>query len=55
MKSTFDHTWKRGFVVEQPAEQGYLLRRRSDGAVLPATFPPEAVRPTDLDRPRARL
>lgn len=47
MRSTFDRTWKRGFVVEQAAEQGYLLRRRSDGRVLPAAFSPEAVRPAD--------
>lgn len=50
VKSTFDQTWKRGFVVAEPAEQGYLLRRRSDGAVLPTPFPPEAIRPADVAR-----
>ena len=50
VKSTFDRTWKRGFVVAEPAEHGYLLRRRSDGAVLPTPFPPEAVRPAELPR-----
>lgn len=45
VRSTFDNTWKRGFVVEAPAEGGYLLRRRSDGTVLPITFRPEVLRP----------
>lgn len=46
VRSTFDHSWKRGFVVESAVEgQGYLLRRRSDGAVLPVTFRPEVIRP----------
>jgi hypothetical protein len=46
VRSSFDHTWKRGFVVESAVEgQGYQLRRLSDGAVLPITFPAEVVRP----------
>ena len=46
VRSTFDQSWKRGFVVEAADEgQGYRLRRRSDGAVLPVTFRPEVVRP----------
>jgi len=48
VRSTFDRTWKRGFVVAEPAEEGYLLRRRSDGAVLPTPFPAESVRPADV-------
>lgn len=48
VKSTFDRTWKRGFAVAEPAEQGYLLRRHSDGAVLPTPFPPDSVRPADV-------
>ena len=55
VRSTFDRTWKRGFVVDQPAEQGYLLRRRSDGAVLPTPFPPDAIRPADVIGRTARL
>ena len=47
VRSTFDRSWTRGFTVETAAEQGYLLRRRSDGAVLPTPFPPEALRPAD--------
>jgi hypothetical protein len=45
VRSTLDQRWARGFVVEQASEQGYLLRRRSDGRVLPTAFPPDAVRP----------
>jgi hypothetical protein len=48
VRSTFDRSWKRGFVVEQASEQGYLLRRRSDGAVLPAAFAPDTVRPAEI-------
>ena len=46
VRSTFDQSWKRGFVVESAVEgQGYLLRRLSDGAVLPIPFRPEVIRP----------
>ena len=53
VRSTFDRSWKRGFVVEQASEQGYFLRRRSEGAVLPAAFSPDAVRPLDTSRTTA--
>jgi hypothetical protein len=49
VRSTFDRNWKRGFTVEDGNEQGYHLRRRSDGSVLPATFPADVVRPVDLN------
>ncbi|MDQ3107433.1 MAG: hypothetical protein M3Q68_06460 [Actinomycetota bacterium] len=48
VKSTFDRNWKRGFVIEGACEQGYHLRRQSDGSVLPAAFPEDAVRPADV-------
>jgi hypothetical protein len=47
VKSTFERGWARGFVIEGACDEGYHLRRRSDNAVLPATFPPDAVRPAD--------
>jgi hypothetical protein len=50
VRSTFDRDWKAGFTVEEASEQGYHLRRRSDGSVLPATFPADVVRPVDLQR-----
>ena len=55
VRSSFDRDWKRGFTVEDACEQGYHLRRHSDGSVLPATFPADVVRPVDLPRtPRFR-
>ena len=54
VRISFDRNWKRGFTVEDACEQGYHLRRRSDGAVLPATFPADVVRPADLPRPQFR-
>ncbi len=45
VRSTFDLGWKRGFVVADVDATGYRLRRLSDGAVLPVSFSPEAVRP----------
>lgn len=48
VKCTFDASWKRGFVVEDTSEQGYLIRRRSDDSVLPTAFAPESVRPADV-------
>ena len=47
VRSTFDRSWKRGFVIEDASEQGYRLRRRSDGSVLPTPFAAEAIRPAD--------
>ncbi len=46
----FDDRWTTGFTVVEAAEAGYRLRRTSDGAVLPAWFPPEQIRPLGGDR-----
>jgi hypothetical protein len=43
VQSAFDDTWQPGFVVEEVTAIGYLLRRESDGAVLPE-LPHERVR-----------
>jgi hypothetical protein len=49
VRSRFDSRWSRGFEVAEQLEPGlaeprYLVRRRSDGAVLPAEFAAEEVR-----------
>lgn len=36
--SRFDSSWKRGFEVDTVISDGYLVRRLSDGATLPACF-----------------
>ena len=41
--SGFDESWQTGFVVEEVTSIGYLLRRESDGALLPE-LPHERVR-----------
>lgn len=43
--SRFDQRWTRGFTVVDVTDAGCLLRRQSDGSVLPAWFPLEQVRP----------
>lgn len=55
VRSTFDRSWKRGFVIEEASEQGYRLRRRSDGSVLPTPFAAEAIRPADTADSGSRL
>jgi hypothetical protein len=35
VQSGFDETWQRGFTVETVAADGYVLRRQSDGTLLP--------------------
>lgn len=40
----FDHGWARGFSVEHIDDDGYTVRRDSDGAILPVTFPAAEVR-----------
>lgn len=52
----FDGTWTRGFeiaeIVQQGRVSGIRLRRRSDGAILPAWFDPVEVREAPpRDRP----
>ena len=44
VRTTFDHTWARGFEVLEATSEGYRLRRLSDGSALPAVFPDEDVR-----------
>jgi hypothetical protein len=42
--SSFDQAWKRGFTVETTGDEGYRLRRASDGQVLPTAFSYDDVR-----------
>lgn len=39
VRRRYDDRWARGFEVAATEGDGYLLRRRSDGAVLPRPFP----------------
>jgi len=41
----FDQRWTRGFTVVDVTDEGYRLRRQSDGSVLPAWFPRDQLRP----------
>jgi hypothetical protein len=44
VRSSFDKRWTHGFEVIRLSEQGYRLRRLSDGEALPGFFPPDDVR-----------
>lgn len=44
VRSGFDRSWAAGFVVAEVRDDGYVVQRRSDGQVLPATFPTDEVR-----------
>lgn len=44
VRSRFEGRWARGFEVVEVVPDGYRLRRRSDGSVLPAVFAPDDVR-----------
>jgi hypothetical protein len=44
VRTGFDRSWAQGFEVEGSAVGGYLVRRRSDGDVLPAPIPRADVR-----------
>ena len=46
VRRRFDQRWSRGFEIESSEEDGYRLRRRSDGAVLPIVFAATEVRPS---------
>ena len=49
--SSYEGTWVGGFELAEippaPDGSGYLIRRRSDGVILPARFEPEHVRRCD--------
>lgn len=44
VRRRFDHAWATGFEIADSSDDGYQLRRRSDGALLPVTFPAVDVR-----------
>ncbi len=44
VRNRFEDRWIPGFSVAACSGQGYQLRRASDGAILPAWFPPAMVR-----------
>ena len=44
VRTTYDRTWARGFEVLDGCDEGYRVRRLSDGRELPATFPATEVR-----------
>jgi hypothetical protein len=45
VRSRFDHSWTRGFEVVEHTENGYRIRRLSDGMVLPTEFSDDDIRP----------
>lgn len=45
LRSRFDDRWTHGFAIAVCGEGEYQVRRLSDGAVLPAWFPADMLRP----------
>ncbi|MHB8262420.1 MAG: hypothetical protein ACYDGY_01540 [Acidimicrobiales bacterium] len=46
VRDRYQGTWARGFAVAEQLENGYVVRRISDGAILPGVFTEEEVRPS---------
>jgi hypothetical protein len=44
VRSDFDRAWSSGFEVDEITDDGYRVRRRSDGHVLPVAIGAEDVR-----------
>lgn len=44
VRSGYRSSWARGFEVADVEGEQYVVRRVSDGHVLPETFDPEALR-----------
>ncbi len=44
VRSRFDQSWARGFEIAEVVEGGYLVRRLSDGKVLPIAFSDDDLR-----------
>ena len=45
VRRRFDRHWAHGFEVVDVDDEGYWLRRSSDGAAIPVAFPPRDIRP----------
>ncbi len=45
VRRRFDQHWSRGFEIADALDDGYRLKRLSDGSVLPVVFSDEEVRP----------
>jgi hypothetical protein len=56
VRNRFDGDWVQGFEVaeieEKDDERQFRIRRRSDGAILPALFPEADVRQGERRSPR---
>ena len=50
VRNHFISSWSDGFEVTRVLGDGYRVRRVSDHFELPATFPPDEVRPRTLLR-----
>jgi hypothetical protein len=44
VRQRFDQSWARGFEIAEMEDDGYRVRRRSDGSILPAVFSAKDVR-----------
>ncbi len=44
VRNRYQGTWVRGFEVAEVADEGYYIRRMSDGSVLPEVFSRDDVR-----------
>ena len=44
VRNRFDGSWSSGFEVSAVVDDGYRIRRRSDGSELPAEFDADDVR-----------
>jgi len=44
VRSGYGHSWASGFEVADVHNDGYLVRRISDGHVLPEPFPQDELR-----------
>jgi hypothetical protein len=44
VRTGFDRSWVSGFTVAERLANGYQLRRRTDGEILPAVFSFDDVR-----------
>ena len=45
VRRRFDQHWSRGFEVAETVDDGYKVKRLSDGSILPVVFDEDEVRP----------
>ncbi len=55
VRTRFEGSWANGFEIADNSNEGYVLKRLSDGSLIPMEFPPSEVRESPSGFPYRRF